>query len=99
MLIKDQLEVHLHTGRGVHFHPSQFTRPSFSIFKRSGSETTAPGAEQSSAERTSWLVTEKAEAAWFPHFMYSSVCFDSKYASEKALKIGGDLRMNGISCI
>ena len=39
MLIKSQLEVHLHTGHSVHFHPSQFTRPSFSIFWGSGSET------------------------------------------------------------
>ena len=29
MLIKSQSEVHLHTGRSVHFHPSPFTRPSF----------------------------------------------------------------------
>ena len=39
MLIKSQLEVRLHTGRSVHFHPSQFTRPSVSIFRGSGSET------------------------------------------------------------
>ena len=39
MLIKSQSEVHLHTGHSVHFHPSQFTRPSFSIFWGSGSET------------------------------------------------------------
>ena len=31
MLIKNQSEVHLHTGCSVHFHPSWFTRPSFSI--------------------------------------------------------------------
>ena len=59
----------------------------------------APDAEQSSAERSRWLVTEKAKAAWPPHFMYCLVCFDSKYASQKALKIGGDLRMKGIGCI
>ena len=40
MLIKSQSEVRLHTGRSVHFHPSRFTRPSFSIFRGSGSETT-----------------------------------------------------------
>ena len=34
MLIKSQSEVRLHTGCSVHFHPSQFTRPSFSIFLR-----------------------------------------------------------------
>ena len=39
MLIKSQSEVRLHTGRSVHFHPSRFTRPSFSIFRGSGSET------------------------------------------------------------
>ena len=39
MLIKSQSEVHLHTGRSVHFHPSQCGRPSFSIFRGSGSET------------------------------------------------------------
>ena len=39
MLIKGQLKVHLHTGRSVHFHLSRFTRPSFSIFWGSGSET------------------------------------------------------------
>ena len=33
MLIKSQSKVRLHTGCSVHFHPSQFTRPSFSIFK------------------------------------------------------------------
>ena len=33
MLIKCQSEVHLHTRRSVHFHPSRFTRPSFSIFE------------------------------------------------------------------
>ena len=33
MLIKSQSEVRLHTRRSVHFHPSQFTRPSFSIFE------------------------------------------------------------------
>ena len=31
MLIKSQSEVHLHTGRSVRFHPSQFT--TFSIFE------------------------------------------------------------------
>ena len=30
----------VHTGHSVHFHPNQFTRPSFSIFRGSGSETT-----------------------------------------------------------
>ena len=39
---KRQSEVCLHTGRSVHFHPSRFTRPSFSIFRGSGSETTHP---------------------------------------------------------
>ena len=38
-LIKSQSEVRLHTGGSVHFHPSRFTRPSFSIFRGSGSET------------------------------------------------------------
>ena len=40
MLIKSQSEVRLHTGRSVHFHPIRNTRPSFSIFRGSGSETT-----------------------------------------------------------
>ena len=39
MLIKSQSEVRLHTGRSVHFHPSRCARPSFLIFRRSGSET------------------------------------------------------------
>ena len=29
----------LHTGRSVHFHPGRCARPSFSIFRGSGSET------------------------------------------------------------
>ena len=33
MLIKSQLEVRLHTGRSVHFHPSRFTRPSIRFFE------------------------------------------------------------------
>ena len=37
---KHTSEVPLHTGRSLHFHPSQFTRPSFSIFRGSGSKTT-----------------------------------------------------------
>ena len=37
---QSQSEMHLHTRRSVHFHPSPFTRPSFSIFRGSGSETT-----------------------------------------------------------
>ena len=41
MLIKSQSEVRLHTGRSVHFHPSRCARPSFSIFRGSGSETSA----------------------------------------------------------
>ena len=41
MLIKSQSEVHLHTGRSVHFHPSRCASPSFSIFRGSGSETTS----------------------------------------------------------
>ena len=41
MLIKSQSEVRLHTGRSVHFHPSRCARPSFSIFRGSGSETTS----------------------------------------------------------
>ena len=40
MLIKSQSEVRLHTGRSVHFHPGRCARPSFSIFRGSGSETT-----------------------------------------------------------
>ena len=43
MLIKSQLEVHLHTGCSVHFHPGRCARPSFSIFRGSGSETTEVG--------------------------------------------------------
>ena len=39
MLIKSQSEVHLHTGRSVHFHPGQCARPSFSIFRGSGFDT------------------------------------------------------------
>ena len=39
MLIKSQSEVRLHTGRSVHFHPGRCARPSFSIFRGSGSET------------------------------------------------------------
>ena len=39
MLIKSQSEVHLHTRRSIHFHPSQFSRPSFSTIRGSGSET------------------------------------------------------------
>ena len=39
MLIKSQSEVRLHTERSVHFHPSRCARPSFSIFRGSGSET------------------------------------------------------------
>ena len=39
MLIKSQSEVRLHTGHSVHFHPSRCARPSFSIFRWSGSET------------------------------------------------------------
>ena len=35
--IKSQSEVCLHTRLSVHFHPSPFTRPSFSIFRGSGS--------------------------------------------------------------
>ena len=58
-----------------------------------------PDAEQLNAERSRCLVAEKAEATCLPHFMYSLVCFDSKYTSEKALKIGGDLRMKGIGYI
>ena len=38
MLIKSQSEVRLHTGRSVHFHPSQTLL--FNIFQGSGSETT-----------------------------------------------------------
>ena len=33
MPIKCQSEVRLHTGRSVHFHPSRFARPSFSILQ------------------------------------------------------------------
>ena len=33
MLIKSQLEVRLHTGRSVHFHPSRCARPSFGFFE------------------------------------------------------------------
>ena len=46
------LEVHLHIRYSVHLH--RFTRPSFSIFQRSGYETTAPGGrvEELSAERS-----------------------------------------------
>ena len=39
MLIKSQSEVRLHTRRNVHFHPGRYARPSFSIFRGSGSET------------------------------------------------------------
>ena len=39
MLIKSQSEVRLHTRRNVHFHPGRNARPSFSIFRGSGSET------------------------------------------------------------
>ena len=42
-----------------------------------------PDAEQLSAERSRCLVTEKAEATCLPHFMYSLVCFDSKYTQVK----------------
>ena len=42
MLIKSQLEVRLHTGRSVHFHPSRYARPSFLIIRGSGSETIDP---------------------------------------------------------
>ena len=40
MLIKSQSEVCLHTVHSAHFQPSQFTKPSFSIFQGSGSKTT-----------------------------------------------------------
>ena len=36
MLIKSQLDVYLHTGCSVHFHPSPFTRHSFLVFQGSG---------------------------------------------------------------
>ena len=36
---QSQSEVCLHTEHSVHFHPASFTRPSFSIFEGSGSET------------------------------------------------------------
>ena len=36
---KSQSEVRLHTRRSVHFQPSQFTRPSFSNIRGSGSKT------------------------------------------------------------
>ena len=32
--------------RSVHFHPTPFTRPSFSIFQGSGSETSLGGGER-----------------------------------------------------
>ena len=47
MLIKSQSEVHLHTGRSVHFHPGQRARPSFSIFQESGFETNVNSAVRS----------------------------------------------------
>ena len=40
MLIKSQSDVYQHTGCSVHFHPSPFTRHSFSVFQGSGSKTT-----------------------------------------------------------
>ena len=39
-ICKSQSEVRLHTGCSVHFHTIPFTRPSYSIFRGSGSETT-----------------------------------------------------------
>jgi len=33
MLIKSQLEVHLHTVRSVHFHPSNLPDPPFRFFE------------------------------------------------------------------
>ena len=80
----------LHIGCSVHFHPSQFTRPYFSIllFQGSGSKITAPGAEESSVEWSRCLATQKAEAAWLSHFMYSSVCFDNNTPVKKHWRLG-----------
>jgi len=58
MLIKSQVEVHLHTGRSVHFYPSQFTRPSFWIFQGSGSETRVHGGWSKEVMRTTWREVE-----------------------------------------
>ena len=58
MLIKSQLEVHLHTRRSVHFYPSQFTRPSFWIFQGSGSETRVHGGWSKEVMRTTWREVE-----------------------------------------
>ena len=62
MLLKNQSEVRLHTGRSVHFHPApgRCARPSFSIFRGSGSETTyaAWGRLLSKRKWVWWFVDE-----------------------------------------
>ena len=43
------------------------------------------GCERKGAEQSGLLATQKAEnspLAWFPSFMYSSVCFDNRVAHQ-----------------